>query len=113
MSNVSEIVKGEFDAYYLMSDLPKELGESFVKADLPRMAKDSADRLRRRAGVNSLTIKDVIGFLEVVRMNPNHEFLASVQNVDSPIWTSDENWIIFRELLRLIIDSLEHYSYSS
>lgn len=110
MSNVSEIVKGEFDAYYLMSDLPKDLGESFVKADLPRMAKDSADRLRRRAGVNSLTLKEVALFLESVRMNPNHEFLTTLQTIDSPIWTTDENWAVFRELLRLIIDSLDHYN---
>lgn len=110
MSNVSEIVKGEFDAYYLMSDLPKELGESFIKADLPRMAKDSADRLRRRAGVNSLTLKDVIVFLEGVRMNPKHDFFSTLQTIDAPIWTTEENWMVFRELLRLIIDSLEHYN---
>lgn len=105
---VLEILKGEFSAYYTTGDLPREWNESAFSVELPRMAKDSSDRLKRRAGAQNLSIAEMVGALEVLHNNTPTDFLKSLKQHDTPDWTNEGNRAVFQYITKLMVDYIKN-----
>ena len=107
MLQALDILKGEFSAYYTNGDLPREWNESAITVDLPRMAKDSSDRLKRRVGAQSLSIAEMVVALEVLHNNAPTDFLQSLKQFDAPDWTNDSNKVVFQYIAKLMVDFIQ------
>ncbi len=107
MLQALDILKGEFSAYYTNGDLPREWNESAITVDLPRMAKDSSDRLKRRVGAQSLSIAEMVVALEVLHNNTPTDFLQSLKQFDAPDWTSEGNKVVFQYIAKLMVDFIQ------
>lgn len=108
MMQVLEILKGEFTAYYTNGDLPREWNESAFTVDLPRMAKDSSFRLKRRMGAQNLTVTEMVNALEVLQNNTPIDFLHSLKQFDAPDWTNDRNKGVFQYITKLMVDCIRN-----
>ncbi len=108
MMQVLEIVKGEFSAYYTNGDLPREWNESAFTVDLPRMAKDSSDRLKRRIGAQNLSISEMVVALNILHTNTPTDFLKSLKQYDAPDWTNEGNKAVFQYITKLMVDFIQN-----
>jgi hypothetical protein len=108
MNQVLEILQGEFSTYYTLDDLPKTWDESTLKVELPRMAMNSAERLKRRAGANGLQISDLITTLDYLETRDMHDFAGLVSGFDTPNWQEADNLRVLYYLCRTITDILKN-----
>lgn len=105
MNPILEVLKAEFTTYYTVSDLPKKWDESAWKVELPRMAMESAFRLKRRAGVNNFTIESYLPILEEIEKTGSIEFANMISGYDCPTWTSDE----YQNVLKLLVKNIQDF----
>lgn len=106
MNQILEILKAEFTTYYTVSDLPKKWDESALKVELPRMAMESAFRLKRRAGVNNFTIESYLPILEEIEKTATNDFADMISGFNSPDWKNPEYQMILKSVVKNINDFL-------
>ena len=103
---IVEILKAEISSYYTKDDLPVSWNESALRGDIPRMASDSADRLRRRAGVNNVLVSDLVDTIDHVEKTALSDFALSVSNIYTPDWNTPENQAVLKFIFSLISNHL-------
>ncbi len=104
---VFDILKAEITSYYTNEDLPVSWNESALRGDIPRMASDSAERLKRRAGVNNILVSDLIQGINYVEHNELAHFANTVSNIYTPDWNKPENQVVLKFIISLISDNLK------
>ncbi len=106
-NQVLDILKAEITSYYTNEDLPTMWNESVLRGDIPRMASDSAARLKRRAGVNNIQVSDLILGLEQIETLAIQDFAKMVSNIYTPDWNKAENQAVLRFIISLISENLK------
>lgn len=105
---IAEILKGELTAYYTYEELPKSWDEATMIVEIPRMANESASRLKRRAGVNNIKIEELTAYIDLLQnQSTQHPLFTMIHNMYTPDWTKQENLPVFKMLMLHISQNLK------
>jgi hypothetical protein len=104
--DVEGAIINEFTSYYLSDELPRERNSShFLQTELPNMAAESAERLKRLVGENN--INKLVKVLQDMRNDTSHPLIKEISNNTLVAWDIDpDNRYFFQILLDTIITSL-------
>jgi hypothetical protein len=100
LQSVEQALSDEFAAYWHGDELPKFSNEDFFNQN----ASNAAIRLRQSIAENQ--IGPMKAYLESIRNNPDHPFLAELVNTTGIGWMdSPESWGRFQRVMDLIKQS--------
>lgn len=104
---ILDILIGEFSSYYSTDELPKQWDESSLKVELPRLAQESATRLKRRAGANNITLSELSKAIGYIRQSELPAFAQHISGFNNPNWHIAENLNALDLLLGQLLEDLE------
>lgn len=104
---ILDILIGEFSSYYSTDELPKQWDESSLKVELPRLAQESANRLKRRAGANNITLPELSHAIGYIRQAELRGFAQHISGFNNPDWHTAENLNALNLLLEQLLENLE------
>jgi hypothetical protein len=98
---IEQALSNEFGAYWHGDELPPRSNEKFYEQN----ARQAAIRLRQAVGANQLA--SLKSYLEAIRNDPAHPFLAELVNTTGVGWMDEpERWSLFQRVVDLIVQSL-------